>query len=728
QHHGPGAAAAAAAATGSAFTQRETTWASISGLTEVKILLQEATVLPTLRPDLFQGIRQPPKALLLFGPPGTGKTLLARAVAAESRASFFPVTGSSVLSMWYGQSEQNVKALFEKARRRQPAIIFIDEVDSLLGKRSSGGPRDSNPDRRVTNEFLAFIDGIQTRQGGTSGSGGPGVGGDEGDTRVVVIAATNAPWDLDEAALSRFSRRIYVPLPDKATREALMRAAMEGISCDVSGAEWRRLAERCEKYSGRDLVQVCREAAMRPLRDLWGRRLLEGTPPAADGDGTAAGPMSQQTAVAQQRLVDLVAKSLWASAPASASAGMCAPPSPPPPPSAGGAAKNAAAGRIRRFRLGFGWAGFGGDRYMQSKKQARRELERWKRRHGATWCDVGLIMQQAESVVEGRRRAGDGARDPDPATTTATSTTAAAATAAQAASHQEAMASAPSPFPASSPSGIHQSLDSYLSTGSTDNQQQQQQEQHCVQNQQKDTGVVEVCHQPAVNCAVRSGPLPMGTECSSRIVRLTVKVEAKAKSSALSVPSSAAAAVGDQGRSECGGDQEHECVKVRLEVEESGAAAAAAAAVREQRAEEGEGGKAGVKDAREAAAATTIAAEAAAAAGGADAVTSTSAMVVVQPAPSPSPSGCPAAAAAVAAKDDSGPAAALSLEGLLALPANQVRPVTAADLEAALQVISCTEMDQTARYTEWDEQYGSGAAGSGRQGYLRGKVWMSMYA
>ncbi|GIM11584.1 hypothetical protein Vretimale_15068, partial [Volvox reticuliferus] len=109
-------------------------------------------------------------------------------------------------------------------------------------------------------------------------------------------------------------------------------------------------------------------------------------------------------------------------------------------------------------------------------------------------------------------------------------------------------------------------------------------------------------------------------------------------------------------------------------------------------------------------------------------VTSTSAMVVVQPAPSPSPSGCPAAAAAVAAKDDSGPAAALSLEGLLALPANQVRPVTAADLEAALQVISCTEMDQTARYTEWDEQYGSGAAGSGRQGYLRGKVWMSMYA
>ncbi|EFJ39910.1 hypothetical protein VOLCADRAFT_70259, partial [Volvox carteri f. nagariensis] len=164
------------------------------------------------------GIRQPPKALLLFGPPGTGKTLLARAVATESRATFLPVTGDSVLSMWYGQSEQNVKALFEKARKRQPAIIFIDE---------------------------------QAQQG-------PGGGGDGGDNRIVVIAATNTPWDLDEAALSRFSRRIYVPLPDRGTREALMRKAMEGIACDVSDSAWQRLAERCDKYSGRDLVQVCR--------------------------------------------------------------------------------------------------------------------------------------------------------------------------------------------------------------------------------------------------------------------------------------------------------------------------------------------------------------------------------------------------------------------------------------------------------------------------------------
>ncbi|GLI71635.1 hypothetical protein VaNZ11_016909, partial [Volvox africanus] len=530
QLHGPGAAPGATAATGSTISQRETTWASISGLTEVKILLQEATVLPTLRPDLFQGIRQPPKALLLFGPPGTGKTLLARAVATESGASFFPVTGSSVLSMWYGQSEQNVKALFEKARRRQPAIIFIDEVDSLLGKRSSGGPRDSNPDRRVTNEFLAFIDGIQTRQAGGSGSGGAGGagGGDGGDTRVVVIAATNAPWDLDEAALSRFSRRIYVPLPDKATREALMRAAMEGISCDVADAEWRRLAERCEKYSGRDLIQVCREAAMRPLRDLWGRRLLEGAPPVPDGDGAAAGPMSHQTAAAQQRLVDLVANSLWASAstsaPVSASAGVCVPPLTSPSPCAGG--KNAAIGRMRRFRFGFGWAGFGGDRYVQIKKQTRRELERWKRRHGASWCDVGLIMQQAESVVESRRRAGHGGRtapNPVEATTATTANSGTAATAAGSSSLSSApgQQEASSPSPSPSPSGFH------LSTANGDSPQHQHQ----------DTDLMRVSHEDK-SVVHRYRPSPVATGCSSRIVRLTISFE-KEKASALPAPPSA---------------------------------------------------------------------------------------------------------------------------------------------------------------------------------------------
>jgi SpoVK/Ycf46/Vps4 family AAA+-type ATPase len=141
----------------------------------------------------------------------------ARQLRSTSARTHTPAAGSSILSMWFGQSEQNVKQLFERARRQQPCVIFIDEVDSLLGRRSGGGGGgggggDSVPDKRVTNEFLSFIDGIQTN------------GAD--DVRITIMAATNNPWDLDEAALSRFSRRIYVPLPDKSTRMQMVRQSL----------------------------------------------------------------------------------------------------------------------------------------------------------------------------------------------------------------------------------------------------------------------------------------------------------------------------------------------------------------------------------------------------------------------------------------------------------------------------------------------------------------------
>lgn len=136
-------------------------------------------------------------------------------------------------------------ALFFSLCMPQPSIIFVDEVDSLLGKRAGdagSGTSGSSIDRRVTNEFLACIEGIQ----GSS------------DDRVIIIAATNHPWDLDEAALSRFARRIYVPLPDTATRAALLRKAMAGVATSISDAEYLTLATKCSRYSGRDLVHICR--------------------------------------------------------------------------------------------------------------------------------------------------------------------------------------------------------------------------------------------------------------------------------------------------------------------------------------------------------------------------------------------------------------------------------------------------------------------------------------
>jgi SpoVK/Ycf46/Vps4 family AAA+-type ATPase len=263
------------------------------------------------------------------------------------------VTGSSVLSKWYGESEANVRRLFEDARAAAPAVIFIDEVDSLLGRRS--GPGGDGPggaseaSRRVTNEFLSYIDGIHTGAGGEgAGVGGPGGGGgaaasaaDAAAGRVVVIAATNAPWELDEAALSRFAARVLVPLPDARARADIIRAAMAGVACDMGDAEWRRVAEATASYSGRDLMGVCREASMRPLRELWGNRVLEGGAP--------------RHAQRHRQLVTAVAAALRRGVP---------------------------------------------------RRRMRRELEKWKRAEGAAaWCDVDAVIAEAEAANSAREGA-----------------------------------------------------------------------------------------------------------------------------------------------------------------------------------------------------------------------------------------------------------------------------------------------------------------------------------
>ncbi|XP_047994530.1 spastin isoform X2 [Leguminivora glycinivorella] len=226
-------------------------WDDIAGQEAAKQALQEMVVLPSLRPELFTGLRSPAKGLLLFGPPGNGKTLLARCVAAECSATFFSISAATLTSKYVGDGEKMVRALFQVARELQPSIIFVDEVDSLLCERSSS---EHEASRRLKTEFLVEFDGL------------PAAGAD----RLIVMAATNRPHELDEAALRRFPKRVYVSLPDVRTRDQLLRGVLVRGSAvaALTPEELSRLAALTDGYSGSDLTALCRDAALQPIREL----------------------------------------------------------------------------------------------------------------------------------------------------------------------------------------------------------------------------------------------------------------------------------------------------------------------------------------------------------------------------------------------------------------------------------------------------------------------------
>lgn len=170
------------------------TFADIGAMDEIKESLQELVMLPLRRPDLFKGgLLKPCRGILLFGPPGTGKTMLAKAIANEAGASFINVSMSTITSKWFGEDEKNVRALFTLAAKVSPTIIFVDEVDSMLGQRTRVGEHEAM--RKIKNEFMTHWDGLLTKSG----------------ERILVLAATNRPFDLDEAIIRRFERR-YVEL------------------------------------------------------------------------------------------------------------------------------------------------------------------------------------------------------------------------------------------------------------------------------------------------------------------------------------------------------------------------------------------------------------------------------------------------------------------------------------------------------------------------------------
>lgn len=200
----------------------EVHWDDVAGLEVAKKALKEAVVYPFLRPDLFMGLREPARGMLLFGPPGTGKTMLARAVATESRSTFFAISASSLTSKFLGESEKLVRALFAMARALAPSIIFVDEIDSLLSSR--GGSSEHEATRRIKTEFLIQWSDLQRAAAGKEQTEKEKRQGDA--SRVLVLAATNLPWQIDEAARRRFVRRQYIPLPESEVRAKQLRTLL----------------------------------------------------------------------------------------------------------------------------------------------------------------------------------------------------------------------------------------------------------------------------------------------------------------------------------------------------------------------------------------------------------------------------------------------------------------------------------------------------------------------
>jgi len=224
-------------------------------------------------PDYFQGIRRPWKGVLMFGPPGTGKTLLAKAVATECDTTFFNVSASTMASKYRGDSEKLVRILFEVARHYAPTTIFFDEIDALGSKR---GGDEHEASRRVKAELLVQMDGVNTTPANQEEDGQTG-----GDTRVktvMCLAATNRPWDLDEALRRRLEKRIYIPLPDEVGRKSMFKINLKDVKCDAD-VDFDALVKLTEGYSGADCASVCREAAMMGLRVFLRKARAEGLTP-----------------------------------------------------------------------------------------------------------------------------------------------------------------------------------------------------------------------------------------------------------------------------------------------------------------------------------------------------------------------------------------------------------------------------------------------------------------
>jgi vacuolar protein-sorting-associated protein 4 len=224
-------------------------WEDVAGLFAAKEALKEAVILPIKFPQLFVGNRKPWKGIMLYGPPGTGKSFLAKAVATEANNStFLSVSSADLVSKWLGDSEKLVRTLFEMARKEKPAIIFIDEIDSLCSARSDS---ESESARRIKTEFLVQMQGVSS--------------GEQQDG-VLMLAATNLPWNIDSAIRRRFEKRIYIPLPEEQARERMFAINLGKTPHDLTPSNFKELAALTPGFSGSDMSVLVRDAIMEPVR------------------------------------------------------------------------------------------------------------------------------------------------------------------------------------------------------------------------------------------------------------------------------------------------------------------------------------------------------------------------------------------------------------------------------------------------------------------------------
>ena len=216
---------------------------------EMKKILYEIIIVPQIRPDLFTGIRKPQRGILLFGPPGTGKTMIAKAIASECNSTFFNISASSLTSKWVGESEKTVKSLFKLAYQKAPSIIFIDEIDSILSKRNES---ENEATKRLKTEFLIQFDGL----------------GSNTNAKLLVIAATNRPMDLDEALLRRLPKRVYCGPLDVNGRFDFIKKVINRVETKLKDNDIMEIAQMTNGYSNSDLKELCKEAAFQPVREL----------------------------------------------------------------------------------------------------------------------------------------------------------------------------------------------------------------------------------------------------------------------------------------------------------------------------------------------------------------------------------------------------------------------------------------------------------------------------